>query len=200
MVDRGVEADIAFIRNTLEEGRAYARRRSPDMAVWGLFVAAGYLATYAYVRHWSPVEPGMVWLAAIAIPWIYSLRRWWLGLFGMPVPAQAASPMARAFAMLWLGCGISLMTLAVAANWGGVPGYHWYDAAAACILAIAFFAGSFLTNVVWLRLVAVAWWISAFVLYGLRNGEAVLLLGAAMMLAFLATPGLLLFLSGRNAK
>ena len=199
MVDRGVEADIAFIRSTLEEGRAYARRRSPDMFVWGLFVAAGYLGTYAYVRHWSSVDPNWVWLAAIAIPWAYSLRRWWFWLLGSRLATPARSPMVRAFAMQWLGSGISILTLAIAANWGGVSGFHWYDAAVACVLATAFFAGSFLCNVGWLRLVAVAWWIGALLLYGLR-GDSVLLLGAAMMLLFLAGPGLILFLSARNAE
>jgi hypothetical protein len=200
MVDRGVEADIAFIRSTLEEGRAYARGRSPDMAIWGVFVAAGYLATYAFVRHWSSLEPGNVWLIVIALPWAYSLRRWWLGLLGRAPAIAQRGPMARAFAMLWLGCGISIMTLAIAANWGGVSAYHWYDAAVASILAIAFFAGSFLCNVAWLRLIAVAWWAGALLLYGVKDGATVLLLGATMMLLFLAVPGLVLFLSARAGE
>jgi len=197
MVDHGVEADIAFIRNALEEGRAYARRRSPDMFVWGLFVAGGYLATYAYVRGFSPVSPDHVWLAAIAIPWAYTLRRFWLPLLGVRHPVPRRTPMGQAFAMLWLGSGFSIMALAVAANWGGVSSYHWYDAAVACIIATAFFAGSFL-SVSWLRLVAVAWWAGAFLMYGLKNGATVLLVGAAMMLLFLAAPGLLLFMSSRD--
>jgi hypothetical protein len=200
MVDRGVEADIAFIRNTLEEGRAYARRRSPDMFVWGVFVAAGYLATYAFVRHWSPVGPGYAWLAAIAIAWAYSLRRWWLWLLGVRPVVPARSPMAHAFAMLWLGCGISLMTLALAANWSGAPINDWYDTAVASILAIGFFAGSFLCSVSWLRFVAIAWWAGSVVFCRLQDGPNALLFAAAMMLAFLAAPGLILFLSARNAE
>jgi len=200
MVDRGVEADIAFIRSTLEEGRAFARRRSPDMAVWGLFVAVGYLATYAFVRGWSPVNPNWVWLACIVLPWTYSLRRFWLRLFGRDVPAPVRSPTAQAFAMLWLGSGLSILTLAIAANWSGMESnYHWYDAAVACVLATAFFAGSFLCNVGWLRLVAVAWWAGALLMFG-AGGGTVLLLGAAWMLAFLAMPGLILFLNARNAE
>ena len=200
MVDRGVEADIAFIRSTLEDGRAYARGRSPDMAIWGLFVAAGYLGTYAYVRHWSSLDPNYVWLAAIVLPWAYSLRRWWYPLLGRAPAIPQRGPMARAFAMLWLGCGISILMLAVAANWPGVSSYHWYDAAVAGVLAIGFFAGSALCDVGWMRFVAVAWWAGAFLLYGLRDGATVLLLGAAMMLLFLAAPGLILFLSARNAE
>lgn len=200
MVDHGVEADIAFIRNTLEEGRAYARRRSPDMAVWGLLVAAGYLATYAYVRHWSPVSPGYVWLAAIAIGWTFSLRRWWLWLLGDRSSVPVRSPMVRAYAMLWLGCGISLMTLAVAASWADVMTGVWYNTAAASIIAIAFFAGSFLCNVSWLRFVAVPWWVGAVIFYRLQDTPNVELFGAAMMLAFLAAPGLILFLSSPTAE
>lgn len=202
MVDRGVEADIAFIRNSLEEGRAYARRRSPDMFVWGLLMAAGYLGTYAWARHWSSLDPDYVWLVAVGIAWAYSLRRWWFGLFGGQVPVQRATPMARAFAMLWLGSGISMMTLAIAVNLIGemTQTYHWYDTAVASILATAFFTGSFLCNVTWLRLVAVAWWVGSLFVYRLQNGLTVLLLGAAMMLLFLAAPGLVLFLSARNAE
>jgi len=199
MVDRGVEADIAFIRTALEEGRAYARRRSPDMFVWGLFVAAGYLGTYAFVRHWSPVDPNWVWLVVIVLPWSYSLRRWWLPLLGSPRAAPVRSPMVQAFARLWLGCGISLLTLAIAANWGGVPAFHWYDTSVATILAIGFFAGSFLCSVTWLRYVAIAWWVGALVLYRMP-GDSVLLVGAAMMLLFLAGPGLVLVLSTRDAE
>ena len=199
MVDRGVEADIAFIRSTLEEGRAYARRRSPDMFVWGLFVAAGYLGTYAYVRHWSSVDPNWVWLVAIAIPWAYSLRRWWFWLLGSRL-ARLSAARRRALSPCSGSAPASrLLTLAVAANWGGVAAYHWYDAAVAEHSCHRVLRGSFLCNVAWLRFVAVAWWIGALLLYGLR-GDGVLLLGAAMMLLFLAGPGLILFLSARNAE
>lgn len=200
MVDRGVEADIAFIRNALEEGRSFARRRSPDMAVWGLLVAGGFLATYACLRGWSPVHPEWVWLVAIGAGWIYSLRRFWMGLLGVQIAIQPRSPMAQALAMLWLACGISMMTLAVAANWGGVSAYHWYDAAVAGIIAIGFFAGSFLCSVTWMRFIAVAWWAGALLLYSIKDDATALLVGAAMMILFLATPGLLLLLSRRNAE
>lgn len=200
MVDDGVQADIAFIRNALEEGRAFARTRSPDMAVWGLFVAAGYLGTYAFARRWWSIDPNWIWLVCIVLPWAYSLRRFWLRLFGRDIAVPVRSPTARAFAMLWLGSGLSILTLAIAANWSGMQtAYHWYDAAVACVLATAFFAGSFLCNVGWLRFVAVAWWAGALLMFG-AHGEAVLLFGAAWMLAFLAAPGLVLFLSAQNAQ
>ena len=192
-----VESDIAFIRSAVEGGRAYARGRSADLLIWGLFVAGGYLATYAYVRHWTSIDPNWFWAVAIGVPWLYSLRRLGARILGAGNASPARSPMAQALSMLWIGCGISLTALAIAANWNGVVKYHWYDAAVASILAIAFFAGSALCNHRWMRYVAIAWWAGTFVLYGLRDSGILLVAAAAMMLAFLAGPGLVLLLSGR---
>jgi hypothetical protein len=195
MAELGVEEDIAFIRRTVEGGRVYARGRSADMLVWGLFVAAGYLHNYAYHRHWSSIDPNWVWLFVIALPWLYSLRGVATRLAGGSRPAR--SPMATALSMLWLACGISLATLAITGHWGDVAA-NWYDSAVAAILAIAFFAGSFLCNLAWMRVVAFAWWAGEFVLHALSDNPNVALVGAAMMLLFLAGPGLVLLTSSRT--
>ena len=196
MTDQSVEDDIAFIRRTVEGGRAFARGRSADLLVWGLFIAAGYLATYAYVRGWITLAPGWIWMAATGVPWIYSLRRAGARLLGLPLSPRSKSPMATALSMLWLGCGIFIMTLVFAGAWNGAVHFVGFDAVVAGIMGIAFFAGSFLCNLVWMRAVAIAWWIGEFLLYGLR-GPGVLLAGAAMMVLLLALPGLVL-LAGRR--
>jgi hypothetical protein len=199
MSDEGVEGDIAFIRRTIEGGRAYARGRSADLLVWGLFVAAGYLGTYAYVRHWLAVDPGWIWLACTIPPAIYSFRRVLGRLLGRP-SEPARNPMVRALSMLWLGCGISMLTLSFAANWTGVARYHWSDAVVASIIAIAFFAASFLCNLSWMRWVAAAWWAYELALFDLHDSSIIPLLGAVMMLVFLAGPGLVLLLGRRTAE
>ena len=70
MSEEGVESDIAFIRRVVQDGRSYAQGRSPDLLVWGVCVAGGYLATYAYARRWLPLYPSYSWAVAIALPWI----------------------------------------------------------------------------------------------------------------------------------
>ena len=57
MIEDQARQDIAFIRRAIEEGGAYATARSPDMLVWGIAVAIGYLGTYGFMRGWSPVSP-----------------------------------------------------------------------------------------------------------------------------------------------
>src|ERR1700751_2855843 len=95
---------IAFIRRAIEEGSAYATASSPDLLVWGIAVAIGYLGTYGFVRGWSPVAPGPLWAACAGPPWLFSLRRTVRSLAGRKI--QARGPMAQALAMLWLGCGV----------------------------------------------------------------------------------------------
>jgi len=198
VTDQSIEDDIAFIRRTVESGRAFARGRSADLLVWGVFVAGGYLATYAYVRGWIGLNPGWIWAVASGLPWIYSLRRVGARLFGLPLAAPAKSPMALAMAMVWLGCGVFILVLVFAEAWNGRGHFAAFDAVIAGVMGIAFFAASFLCNLSWMRLVALAWWAGEFVLDGMQ-GPSVLLAGAAMMVLFLAVPGLVLLAGGRQA-
>jgi hypothetical protein len=201
MAERGseptIEDDIAFIRRTVEEGRSYARGRSPDLMVWGLFMTVGYLGTYAYVLRRSPLTPEWLWPVCVVLPWIYSLRHIFLRRFA-GTSARARAPMAQALSMLWLGCGISIAVLAVTANWTIPTHAPWFDSAVAAILAIAFFAGATLCNLGWMRAVAVGWWIAVPVMFALRNSILVLPAGAAFMFLLLAGPGAILLSGARR--
>ncbi|MBV8531701.1 MAG: hypothetical protein JO104_10320 [Candidatus Eremiobacteraeota bacterium] len=188
MIEDQVREDIAFIRQAVEEGRSYATARSPDIMVWGIAVAIGYLGTYAFVRGWSPIRPGWVWAVCVGLPWLYSLRRL------LPIFEQhcADSPMARAMGMLWFGCGVFFTTLGVAAMWTGDVRQGWWNAVVAGVFGIAFFASASLANLGWLRGVAVLWWLGELALFALRHHLEVLPLSAALMLLLLAGPGLVL--------
>lgn len=196
MTDQAIEDDIAFIRRTIESGRAYARGTSPDMLVWGLAVATGYVANYAAARHWLPFAAGWVWLLAIPLPWAYSLRRVAARLLGSTQPRR--SPLAQAMGMVWLGTGLFLLAEAFGAQWAGAH-YASYDAVVAGAMGLAFFASASLCNLGWMRAVALAWWLGVFVLYRMRDMAAAELLCAAMMLLLLAGPGLALYLGARKA-
>jgi hypothetical protein len=182
--------DIAFIRRAIEEGSAYATASSPDMLVWGIAVAVGYLGTYGFVRGWSPVAPGVLWAACAGLPWLFSLRRVARGFTGREVPAHG--PMAQALAMLWFACGIFLTTLVIAAMVTGEARNGWCDAVVAGVMGIAFFAGSWLARLPWMRWVGIAWWVGELALFALRHRVEVLPLSAALMLLLLAGPGYVL--------
>jgi len=187
--DRARE-DIAFIRRAIEEGGAYATARSPDMLVWGIAVALGYLGTYGFIRRWSPIAPNLLWAACLGLPWLFSLRRLAGRAVGTELPVRR--PMAQALAMLWLGIGIFVTTLAVAAMWTGESREGWCEAVIAGAMGVGFFASSWLANLPWLRGVGVAWWVGELALFALRQQVEALPLAAALYLVLLAGPGYLL--------
>ena len=196
MIDDQVRQDIAFIRRAVEEGGAYATAGSPDMLVWGVAVALGYLGTYAFIRGWSPIAPHGLWAVCLGAGWLYSLRRIVVGPQGRP----ARGPMAQALAMLWFGCGVFMTTLVIAAMASGAAREGWFDAVVAGVLGIGFFASASLSNLPWLRWIAVLWWAGEIALFALRLNPAVRLpLAAVLMLVLLAGPGLLL-LRRRHAR
>jgi hypothetical protein len=194
--DRARE-DIAFIRRAIEEGGAYATHRSPDMLVWGIVVAIGYLGTYGFIRGWSPIEPNWLWAACLGLPWLFSLR----GLARRAAGGElsARRPMAQALAMLWLGISIFLTTLGVAAMWTGESRAGWFIPVVAGVMGIGFFASSWLANLPWLRWVAVAWWVGELALFTMRHRAEALPLAAVLMLLLLAGPGYVL-LRKRSAR
>ena len=189
MIEDRAREDIAFIRETIEAGRTYATSLGSDMVVWGVAVAIGHLTTY--LRVGGGLSPGWIWAACIGLPWLYSLRRYWRRFLRNRQPTHPG-PMAKAQQMLWLGFGIFLTTLAIAASWTGEMRLGWFDAVAAGALGSTVFATAWLASLPWMRWVAVGWWGGELLVYGLRNEAEMQLVSAALMLLLLALPGLVL--------
>ena len=187
MIEDQAREDIAFIRKAIEEGGAYATASSPDMLVWGIAVAVGYLGTYGFIRGWSPIAPEPLWATCSGLAWLFSLRRVPRGIAGHA--ALPRGPMARALAMLWLGCGVFLTIMGIAVMVTGEGRNGWWNAVVAGIMGIAFFASATLTHLPWLRWVAIAWWVGELALFSLRHRIEALPLSAALMLLLLAGPG-----------
>lgn len=191
MVEDQAREDIAFIRRAIEEGGAYASARSPDMLVWGIAVAIGYLATYSFIRGWSSLGPNAVWTVCIILPWLYSLRH----LLRPTGDAALAAhrPMARALAMLWLAIGIFITITVVLAMATGAAREGWSSAVIAGAIGVGFFTSSWFGNRPWLRWVGVGWWLGDLALFALRHEAVALPLAAALYLLLLAGPGYVLW-------
>jgi hypothetical protein len=189
--------DLAFIRRTLEDGRVYARARSPDMLIWGLAIAIGNFGTFGFVRRWWQLDPEWIWLGCIALPWLYTLRhfpRRWLGGAG----ARPRSPMTQATGALWLGCVFFLTTLGFGSDWFGAFHHALFGAVVAGVMGVGFYASASLCDLFWMRWVAACWWLGELLLIWLRDRPENLLVSAILMLFFLAGPGLALLLRGRD--
>ncbi len=197
MIDEQARQDLALIREAIDEGRAYTARCGPDLVVWGIAVAIGHLGTYGFVRGWSSLPPNLLWAACIGLPWLYSLRGLRSRLFA-GAPAFRPGPAVMPLRMLWLGCGIFLTTMWLAAMSSGDLRFGWFNAVAAGVLGIGVFVTAWLANLPWLRWVGIAWWAGELVLYALRQRPAALLVAAALTLLLLAGPGLVLILRRRQ--
>jgi hypothetical protein len=198
MDEDAVRDDIAFIRRTMEQGRRIAGAWSPDMLVWGIAIAIGYFGTYARVRGYWTLDPNWLWLACILLGWVYSLRRVPRGLFSRAPDAQGARSLASPLAMLWFACGIFLTILSFGLMASGERNMWWINPVAAGVMGIGFFVSSYLSNVVWLRWVGVAWWASELAAIALRQRPEGLLLAGALMLVLVALPGLALMRGRRE--
>lgn len=184
--------EIAFIKNALEEGRSYARMRSADFAVWGVAIAAGYFGTYARVIHLWSIDPRLIWYVPVGLAWAFSLRNAIPALIRR-APRTPPSPMVRTLRSVWLGYGLTVMTLAVLAS-SSTDHPEWFDTVTAAMLGLCFFISGAVSGIGWLRGLAVGWWGAAAVLFVMRDQTEQLLAGGVFMLAFLFLPGLVLWL------
>jgi hypothetical protein len=186
VVDEHAARDaIAFIRRAIAEGRGYAGTPSPDMLVWGLAIAAGYLASYATVRGWWRLPQGWIWTLHRPLVDLFAARH-----VGRRVRPERPRPATvEAMRMLWLGCGICLTSLAIGLVATGEIDRGWFRAVTAGILGVAFFGGSYLCDLVWMRWVAVGWWLGQIALLALQRRPELLPTSAALTLALLALPG-----------
>jgi hypothetical protein len=188
MNEDAARQDIAFIRQTIEQGRRVAGAWSPDMLVWGIAIAIGYFVTYGRVRGLWRIDTDWLWVACIVLPWAYSLRRLARRLVGEP-QAEPQRNSVSPLSMLWFACGIFLTIIGLACIVSGERNTWWINPAVAGVMGIGFFVSSFLSHVSWLRWVGLAWWAGELAAFALHNRAEGLLLMAASMLLLLALPG-----------
>jgi hypothetical protein len=182
--------DIAFIRQAVADGRTFAFGRSPDILVWGVALAVGFFANYVAIVHPFGFSIGWIWLVTLTVPWAFSLRRAFRRSRGArPVLVQAMSA-------IWIGSGIFLTTLTIAANWGEALGEGWMNAVVAGAFGFCFFASAALLRLGWMRFVAVGWWLGEVALFAIRHTAEACLLTGVLMLLLLAGPGLYILLCG----
>jgi hypothetical protein len=182
--------DIAFIRQTVEEGRTFAFGRSPDILVWGIALAVGFFANYAAIVHPFGFSIGWIWLVTLILPWAFTMRR------VFRAPAGSRSMLVQAVSAVWIGSGIFLTILTIAANWGDSLREGWMNAVAAGAFGFCFFASASLLRLGWMRFVAVGWWLGEVALFAIRHTPEACLLSGVLMLLLLAGPGLYILLRG----
>jgi hypothetical protein len=182
--------DIAFIRQAVADGRTFAFGRSPDILVWGIALAVGFFANYEALKFGAPSSIGWIWSATLILPWLFTMRRAFRG-------TRSARPvLVEAVSAVWIGSGIFLTTLTIAAGWENAFPEGWMNAVVAGAFGFCFFASASLLRLGWMRFVAVGWWMGELALFAIRHSAEACLLSALLMLVLLAGPGLYILLRG----
>ena len=187
-MDEDARADLAAIRQAIEDGRRFAAGGGGYMILWGGVIGLGQLATYATVRHHLALDPDVLWAVSIPLAWAATLFMVWREFRGRQVRTLAG----RVLSTTWFGCGITLSVLYVSTVFSGGFQPGWYLAITAGTMGIGFFATSFLCAYRWMRALAIAWWLAEAAIFAWRSDLEIVALSGALMLLMLALPGIVL--------
>jgi hypothetical protein len=187
--------DLAFIRQTIEEGRRFVALRGAYLVLWGGATSLGYVGTYLTLRGWVRFDATAMWTALMTIAWLGTAA---LSLGSRRSPG-VRSLAGRTLAALWLACSLSLSLLFLAASLDGGIRDGWFIAVTAGIFAVGFFVSGTLCHSGWMRWLAVLWWAAEPVIFLVRHDAAVLLVGAALAGLGLLGPGIVLTVRPRAA-
>ncbi|MBI3515104.1 MAG: hypothetical protein HY060_13740 [Proteobacteria bacterium] len=187
-MDEDARADLAAIRQAIDDGRRFAAGGGGYMILWGGVIGLGQLATYATVRARLGLDLDVLWATLIPLAWAATLLLVWREIRMRQVRTLAS----RVLSMTWFGCGITLsvLYLATVLTGGFQPG--WFLAISAGTMGIGFFATSYYCAYGWMRGVAIAWWLGEAACFAWRSELEILVLSGIMMLLLLALPGIVL--------
>src|SRR5438045_2215525 len=163
-MDDDARADLAVIRQAIDDGRRFAAGGGGYMILWGGVIGLAQLATYATVRGRLGLDPQVLWAVCIPLAWAATLF-----LVRRELRTRQVMTLAgRVLTMTWFGCGITLTVLYVATvlTGGFQPG--WFLAITAGAMGIGFFATSYLCAYRWMRGVAVIWWLGEAAFFAWR--------------------------------
>lgn len=176
---------LGEIRHWMREGRRVMVESWRLQLWWGALTAAALVATWWVVRVEAWGALSLLWPLALALGWAGSI------LIARLAPSRARNQATRAVEGIWLGAGATLTLVGLLGYFGGTVTPAALPGIVAAVLGGAYWATDRVTEIGWLRAVAVVWWAGAALLLVVPPDAALLIL-AAMALLFEAGPALVL--------
>jgi hypothetical protein len=176
--------DLAAIRQMMERSRGVVGYAAPHFVGWGILMAVALVATYLLTGQGREGWISGLWIVAVGLGWGLS----WVLAVRARRRGRVRSHAGRMLGGLWLGTGVTMMTLGFAGPAGGGISSSAVAGVLAAVLGAAYFATGVLSGGRWLMGVGAGWWAGSLVML-LWPGPNALLLMAALMLCLQAGPG-----------
>lgn len=191
---RSAREDLATIRRLMQDSRRAVDAGGPHFVLWGLLIAAAFVADWAQATGRLALHPLWIWGVATGLGWIGST------VVGIRTERRATvrTPAGLILMGIWVGTGVALTAAGFLGTSSGALGGRAMLGLTATLLGSALFASSFVLRRGPFRLLAAAWWIAAVPMFLWRDPAAQLVM-AGMMAGLMLVPGLWLTLGGGAA-
>ena len=187
MNQREAYEDLSFIRRVMDDSRSVVVHDGRSFIIWGILVAAGLASSYVLAGTTMHSAHAWLWTGVVAVGWLWST----LDRRRIKALSRAETFAGRMLWSVWLACGISMTLTGVASFFIGAFSPYVLPSLTAFILGVGYFMTGRLMRFPWVQVLAGCWWFGGILLLFV-HGRLVLLLYAALMLAFQVVPGLLL--------
>lgn len=187
MNDQTALEDLQYIRKVIEDSKRTLVYNGLDYIVWGVLVIIGLVSTYVLVESRIYFNYFWVWLALVALGWIFSLVS--------SNKSKARLPRTfsdRIVSSIWLSSGIAMSIIGFV---GPVSG-AFYPVFISPLLSVVLGAAYFVTGNVfgsrWFTYLSLGWWAGAIAMFFMPGIHSLVMM-ALMMLLLQTIPGIILY-------
>lgn len=193
MTQHDAAADLAYIRQVMEQTRRYTAAKGIFFVLWGTIVSLALVATWFQWHRWLGGTNFEMWIGAMVVGWLATL---WLA---RREAQQGAAPYhAHLIGMNWTAVGIAMMAF----YFVGVPAktipFQAVPGLSALLVGIGIFNTGFLAGVRWLVAVAALWFVVGALLLAF-SGPYSLWAMVALLVVGEVIPGIVLMRQERAA-
>ncbi|MGC8595579.1 MAG: hypothetical protein ACP5US_07950 [Candidatus Kryptoniota bacterium] len=180
--------DIALIKQMMEESRQFTIDNGKAYIFWGILVTVGVFMTYWAILNGKEEICGWIWIVTIGIGWLYSI---------LIVMKERANNRTQTFGgrlvgFLWGGCGIAMTILGFVGPMSGAVSSWGITPVLASVVGIGYFLSSEIYKLKWVRLIGIAWWLGAILMFIVKGIHTLAIFGA-MMVLFQVVPGIIFY-------
>lgn len=178
MTEATAREELAWIRSLMDQSQAFLCGTWRHQLLWGVVGTVGLAGSWNAVRVGRFTDIPWIWLVALGLGWVSSMRV----ARHQATHAAVRSVAARAFGGIWLALGVSLTLLGAATIVFGAIDPPALSGIVAIIFGAGYFASGFTAGLRWIQAVGVAWWIGGAALLIWRGPDAMLVLAGMTLL------------------